>query len=127
MTRTHIGSGIQGVGANQQRGADQAAVGADRLTREVEPYRDPATGRTYELSFLYGNAWVNGNDNDEVVLSGDPNFNPASVFNANWSPSSTRNPHHEASELGSKIRVSLHQLFYERPSHVGRHPGIAMD
>jgi hypothetical protein len=77
---------IQGVVANQQRGADQAAVGADRLTRGVEPYRDPATGRTYELSYLYGHAWVNGNNNDEVVLSDDPNFNPASVFNGNWSP-----------------------------------------
>jgi hypothetical protein len=77
---------IQGVVANQQRGADQAAVGADRLTRGVEPYRDPATGRTYELSYLYGHAWVNGNNNDEVVLSDDPNFNPVSVFNGNWSP-----------------------------------------
>jgi len=48
-----MGSGIHGVVANQQRGADQATVGADRLTRGVEPYRDPATRRTYELSFLW--------------------------------------------------------------------------
>src|SRR5580658_4807301 len=77
---------IQGVVANQQRGADQAAVGADRITRGVEPYRDPATGKTYELSYMYGHAWVNGNNNNEVVLSDDPNFNPASVFNGSWSP-----------------------------------------
>ena len=77
---------IQGVVANQQRGADQAPVRANRLTRGVEPYRDPATGRAYELSHLYAHAWVNGNNNDEVVLSDDPNFNPVSVFNGNWSP-----------------------------------------
>jgi hypothetical protein len=77
---------IQGVVANQQRGADQAAVGSDRITRGVEPYRDPATGKTYELSYMYGHAWVNGNNNNEVVLSDNPNFNPASVFTGNWSP-----------------------------------------
>jgi hypothetical protein len=75
---------IQGVMANQQRGADQAFVGADQLIRGVEPYRDPATGKTYELSNLYGNAWMNGNN--EFVLSEDPNFNPASAFNGDWKP-----------------------------------------
>ena len=39
-----------------------------------------------EHTYLYGHAWLNGNNNDEVVLSDDPNFNPASVFNGNWSP-----------------------------------------
>jgi hypothetical protein len=37
-------------------------------------------------SAFCGNAWVNGNNNDEVFLGDDPNFNPASVFNENWSP-----------------------------------------
>jgi hypothetical protein len=77
---------INGVVGNSIRGANQAVVGADRLTRGVEPYRDPATGKTYELSYMYGHAWVNGNNNNEVVLSDDPNFNPASVFNGSWSP-----------------------------------------
>jgi hypothetical protein len=35
---------------------------------------------------MYGHAWVNGNNNNEVVLSDNPNFNPASVFTGNWSP-----------------------------------------
>jgi hypothetical protein len=52
------------------------------LVRGVEPYRDPATGKTYELSNLYGHAWTNGNN--EFVLSEDPNFNPASAFNGGW-------------------------------------------
>ena len=75
---------IQGVMANQQRGADQAFVAADQLIRGVEPYRDPATGKTYELSNLYGHAWMNANN--EFVLSENPNFNPASAFNGDWKP-----------------------------------------
>jgi hypothetical protein len=75
---------IQGVMANRERGANQAFVGADQLVRGVEPYRDPATGKTFELSNLYGHAWMNGNN--EFVLSEDPNFNPGSAFNGDWKP-----------------------------------------
>src|SRR5262249_19656771 len=77
---------INGVVAHREPGAEQAAVGADRLIRGVEPYRDPATGQQYELSYMYGNAWINANDKSQVVLSDDPNFQPGTVFNGNWSP-----------------------------------------
>jgi hypothetical protein len=77
---------INSVVANRERGANQAALGADRLTRGVEPYRDPATGQNYELSYMYGNAWINANDRTQVVLSDDPNFQPGTVFNGDWSP-----------------------------------------
>jgi hypothetical protein len=75
---------INGVVANRARGMNQTVVGADELIRGVEPYRDPATGKTYELSSLYGNAWTNGNN--EFVLSDDPNLNPSSLFNGDWKP-----------------------------------------
>ncbi len=75
---------IQSVVANSQRGANQAFAGADQIIRGVEPYRDPATGKTYELSNLYGHAWLNGNN--EYVMSDDPNFIPQSVFSGDWKP-----------------------------------------
>ena len=76
---------IQGVTANSVQGANQAFIGADRITRGVEPYRDPETGRTYELSYLYGNAWINKNNNNEIVLSDDPNLQPGKYFDGQWS------------------------------------------
>jgi hypothetical protein len=73
---------IQSVMANQQAGANQAMLGADQITRGVETYRNPATGATYELSNLYGHAWMNGNN--EYILSDDPNFNPQGALSGSW-------------------------------------------
>jgi hypothetical protein len=80
----HEISVINSVMDNREQGANQAFAGADQLVREVESYRNPATGKTYELSNKYGHAWMNGNN--EYVLSEDPNFNPASAFNGDWTP-----------------------------------------
>jgi len=73
---------ILGVTANQQRGADAAAFGADQNIRGVQTFRDPTTGGTMELSNLYDHAWLNGSN--EYVMSDDPNFNPNAHLSGNW-------------------------------------------
>lgn len=78
----HVAQTINGVVANQQRGANNAAFGQDQLTRGVQTFRDPATGATFELSNQYDHAWHNGGD--EYVMSEDPNFNPNGNLNGNW-------------------------------------------
>jgi hypothetical protein len=71
--------------ANSQRGADQAVAGESQFLRGVETYRDPSTGKQYELDNKYGHAWMNSNGTD-VILSDDPNMNPSSVETGSWTP-----------------------------------------
>ena len=78
----HVIETLQGVTANAQRGSMVAAYGADQLTRGVQTFRDPSTGRTVELSNLYDHAWANGND--QYVVTDDPSFNPNGRINGNW-------------------------------------------
>jgi Cysteine rich repeat len=73
---------ILGVTANQQRGADAAAFGADQNIRGVQTFRDPTTGGTMELSNLYDHAWLNGSN--EYIMSDDPNFNPNVQVSGSW-------------------------------------------
>jgi hypothetical protein len=73
---------INGVVANQQRGSYNSALGADQLVRQVQTFRDPGTGATFELSNQYDHAWLNGSH--EYVMSDDPNFNPNGHVNGNW-------------------------------------------
>jgi hypothetical protein len=76
---------INGVVANSQRGSDQAVAAESQYLRGVETYRDPSTGKQYELDNKYGNAWMNSNGSD-VILSDDPNLNPSSVQTGSWTP-----------------------------------------
>jgi len=74
---------INGVVANQQRGSMQSAYGTSQLIREVQTFRDPTTGSTFELSNKYDNAWRDPNS-QYYVMSDDPNFNPNGNLNGNW-------------------------------------------
>ena len=78
----HVIETLQGVTANQQRGSMVAAYGADQLTRGVQTFRNPSTGRTVELSDLYDHAWASGND--RYVVTDDPNFNPNGRISGDW-------------------------------------------
>jgi hypothetical protein len=78
----HVADTINGVVANQQRGANASAFGADQLIRGVQTFRDPSTGGTFELSNKYDHAWLNGSN--EYVMSDDPNFNPNGQLNGSW-------------------------------------------
>jgi hypothetical protein len=80
--RQHAADVINGVTANQIKGANQASFGQDQLVRGVQTFRDPATGGTYELSNQYDHAWLNGAN--EYVMSDNPNFNPNGNLNGNW-------------------------------------------
>ena len=71
-----------GVIANQQRGAEASAFGADQNIRGVQTFRDPRTGGTMELSNLYDHAWLNGSN--EYIMSDDPNFNPNANLSGSW-------------------------------------------
>jgi len=76
---------IQGVTANAQAGSNQAAFGETQIIRGVETYRNPETGKQYELDSKYGNAWMDKNSN-QVILSDDPNLAPSSVARGDWTP-----------------------------------------
>jgi hypothetical protein len=73
---------INATTANAQRGAQQAAFGESQLIRGVQTFRDPVTGRTFELSNEFDHAWLNGSN--EYVMSDDPNFNPNSQLSGSW-------------------------------------------
>jgi hypothetical protein len=73
---------INGVVANQQRGSNISAFGADQLVRGVQTFRDPRTGATFELSNQYDHAWLNGSN--QYVMSDDPNFNPNGHVDGSW-------------------------------------------
>jgi hypothetical protein len=80
--QAHVADTINGVVANQQRGSNNAAFGADQLIRGVQTFRDPSSGATFELSNQYDHAWLNGSN--QYVMSDDPNFNPNGKVNGNW-------------------------------------------
>jgi len=74
---------INGVVANQQAGSMQSAYGTSQLIREVQTFRDPTTGSTFELSNKYDNAWRDPNS-QYYVMSDDANFNPNGKLDGNW-------------------------------------------
>ena len=74
---------INGETANAIRGADASVFHADQNIRGVQTFRDPATGKTQELSNLYDHAWQNGSS--EYIMSNDPSFNPNEHVSGNWS------------------------------------------
>jgi hypothetical protein len=68
---------------NQQRSEDHVFGQFSDATRGVEAYRNPSTGETFELSNLYGHAWVN--NRNEVVLSDQEGWDPNAVLKTgNW-------------------------------------------
>jgi hypothetical protein len=86
----HAAQTINGVTANAIRGANASSFHADQNIRGVQTFRDPATGKTQELSNLYDHAWQNGSD--EYILSNDPSFNPNEHVSGNWSELQAVNP-----------------------------------
>jgi hypothetical protein len=72
------------------RGSNASVFHEDQNIRGVQTFRDPATGRTQELSNLYDHAWRNGSD--EYIMSNDPNFNPNEHLNGNWNELQAVNP-----------------------------------
>jgi hypothetical protein len=68
--------------ANAQRVSDIGFHATDQNLRDVQTYRDPTTGRTFELSNQYGHAWLNGAN--QYVMSDDPNFNPNAQLSGSW-------------------------------------------
>jgi len=81
--QNHVAETINGVVANQQRGAANSAFGESQLIRGVQTFRDPSTGETFELSNQYDHAWRNGSN--DYVMSDDPSFNPNAALNGSWS------------------------------------------
>jgi hypothetical protein len=69
--------------AYQQSGSMQSANGASQLIREVQTFRDPTTGSTFELSNKFDNAWRDPNS-QYYVMSDDANFNPNGNISGNW-------------------------------------------
>jgi len=80
--QAHVAQTINGVVANRERGAYNAAFGEDQVVRGVQTFRDPTTGATFELSNQYDHAWLNGSN--EYVMSDDPSFNPNGALTGNW-------------------------------------------
>lgn len=68
--------------ANAQRVSDIGFHASDQNLRDVQTYRDPSTGQTFELSNQYNHAWLNGSN--QYLLSDDPNFNPNSQLSGSW-------------------------------------------
>jgi hypothetical protein len=52
------------------------------VVREVQTFRDPTTGATFELSNHFDHAWLNGSN--EYVTSDDPSFNPNGTLGGSW-------------------------------------------
>ncbi len=66
-----------------QNSQDRMHTNFIKTIREVENYQD-ATGKI-ELSSGYDHAWSRG-DGNTFIMSNNPNFDPASVFqDQNWS------------------------------------------
>jgi hypothetical protein len=74
---------INEVTANQMHGSMQSAYGTSQLIREVQTFRDPTTGSTFELSNKFDNAWRDPNS-QYYVMSDDANFNPNGRLDGNW-------------------------------------------
>jgi hypothetical protein len=81
--QNHVAETIQGVVANQQRGSMQSAFGTSQLLREVQTFRDPATGSTFELSNKFDNAWLDKSQ-QYYLMSDESNFNPNGNVTGNW-------------------------------------------
>lgn len=73
---------LAGETARQQAGSMQSAYGVSQGIRQVQTFRDPSTGSTFELSNQYDHAWLNGSN--QYVMSDDPNFNPNGNLSGNW-------------------------------------------
>lgn len=67
---------------HQQAVQDRAAQQFSRAIRGAETYVNPRTGTHVELTGGYDTAWVN--NLGEYLLSDSPGFNPAVVFQENW-------------------------------------------
>jgi hypothetical protein len=74
---------INEVTANQMRGSMQSANGTSQLIREVQTFRDPTTGSTFELSNKFDNAWRDPNS-QYYVMSDEANFDPNGKIDGNW-------------------------------------------
>jgi hypothetical protein len=68
--------------ANAQQVSDIGFHANEQNLRDVRTYRDPSTGREFELSNQYNHAWLNGAN--EYVMSDDPSFNPNSELTGSW-------------------------------------------
>jgi hypothetical protein len=75
---------IAGVTARQQAGSMQAAYGVSQGIRQVQTFRDPSTGSTFELSNQHDNAWLDKGGSNQYVMSDDPNFNPNGNLRGDW-------------------------------------------
>jgi hypothetical protein len=87
---THAAQTLNGETANAMRGADASVFHEDQNIRGVQTFRDPATGKTQELSNLYDHAWQDGTN--DYILSNDPNFNPNEHVSGDWSELQAVNP-----------------------------------
>ena len=67
---------------NTTKAQERSAEKFDQYIRGVETYRNPSTGETFELSYQYAHAWVNGTN--EYVLTDSANFNPNATLNGHW-------------------------------------------
>jgi hypothetical protein len=81
---------LNGETANALRGADASAFHEDQNIRGVQTFRDPATGKTQELSNLYDHAWQNGSNT--YIMSNDAGFNPNEHVSGDWSQLQAVNP-----------------------------------
>jgi hypothetical protein len=87
---TRAAQTINGETQNAMRGANASFFHEDQVIRSVQTFRDPATGKTQELSNLYDHAWQNGSN--DYIMSNDPNFNPNEHVSGNWSELQAVNP-----------------------------------
>ena len=78
----HAAQVTNGVTANMMAGAETSAYGQSQLIRQVQTFRNPDTGATFELSNQYDHAWQNGSN--QYIMSDDPNFNPNGELNGDW-------------------------------------------
>jgi hypothetical protein len=86
----HAAQTINGETANAMRGANASFFHEDQNIRGVQTFRDPATGKTQELSNLYDHAWQNRSN--DYIMSNDASFNPNEHISGNWSELQAVNP-----------------------------------
>lgn len=69
---------------NRQESSDRMMALTTDQIREVQPMRDPVTGREYELSNHYSSFYTN--PQGEILMSRDPAFRASDLFpHENWS------------------------------------------
>jgi hypothetical protein len=86
-SKAHFGARVA---RDSMRGADASVFHEDQNIRGVQTFRDPATGKTQDLSNLYDHAWQDGTN--DYILSNDPNFNPNEHVSGDWSELQAVNP-----------------------------------